>query len=189
VRIQVLLIAGAAVLALLACDGATGPDTAVPSADEAAQLASAAASPMSEGTIVHRVNVVSEGEFIPLGWCDEAGGVMYAGAPGAGNMTHVGRFGLQQAGCVDLTTGLITGGQGVISAANGDEIHVTYSGRILPGVVPQTMELSYVGIGGTGRFAHAVSEVSVLVIYTSETTWVSEGGGWLSYSASDRSDR
>jgi hypothetical protein len=184
-----MLIAGAAALALLACDDATGPDMAVPSGDEAAQLASAAASAMSEGTVVHRVNVVSEGELVPLGWCDEAGGVVRAAAPGTGTMTHIGRFGLQQAGCVNLTTGLIAGGQGVITAANGDEIHVTYSGRILPGVVPQTMEISYTGIGGTGRFAHAVSVVSVLVIYTSETTWVSEGGGWLSYSASDRSDR
>ena len=188
-KIHVKLIGGAAALALLACDDATGPVAAVPSGDEAAQIASAAASPMSDGTVVHRVKVVSEGELIPLGWCDEANGVMYAGAPGVGTMTHVGRFGLQQAGCVDLNTGLITGGQGLITAANGDEIHLTYSGRILPGVVPQTMELSYVGIGGTGRFAHAVSEVSVLVIYTSETTWVSEGGGRLSYSASDRSDR
>ncbi len=186
-KMHVLLLVVAA--ALVACDDATGPDTAVPSADETAQLSSAAASPVSDGPIVHRVRVVSEGDFVPLGWCDEAAGLLRAAAPAVGTMTHVGRFDLQQAGCIDLATGLITGGQGVMTAANGDEIHVTYSGRILPGVVPQTMELAYVGNGGTGRFAHAASEVSILVIFTSETTWVSEGGGWLSYSASDRSDR
>ena len=38
VKIHVMLIGGAAALALLACDDATGPDTAVPSGEAAAQL-------------------------------------------------------------------------------------------------------------------------------------------------------
>jgi hypothetical protein len=31
--------------------------------------------------------------------------------------------------------------------------------------------------------------VEIVVIYTSETEWVSYGGGWIRYAASDRSER
>jgi hypothetical protein len=182
-----LLLAGA--VALVACESATKPDPVGPPADAAVQSASVSSNPLSEGPVAHPTAMKSEGELVPIGWCDEAAGVAHAAAPGVGTMTHVGRFEIQQAGCVDFATGAITDGLGILTAANGDEIHVEYAGRILPGVVPLTMELEYVVIGGTGRFSHAEGEMDVAVIYTSETAWISEGGGWVRYVASDRSNR
>jgi hypothetical protein len=108
---------------------------------------------------------------------------------GFGTMTHVGRFESEQTACVSLVTGSITDGEAVSMAANGDEVHMTWSGRVVPGVEPQTLELTYLIDGGTGRFVHAEGMIDFVVVYTSETDWVASGSGWLSYEASDRSDR
>ena len=37
---------------------------------------------------------------------------------------------------------------------------------------PLTYELHYVTTGGTGRFARAGGESDIVVVYTSETTWI-----------------
>ena len=104
-------------------------------------------------------------------------------------MTHVGRFEVQQANCVNTVTGAITDGQGVLIAANGDEIQVDYAGQVLPGDGFTRMQLTYVVTGGTGRFTRAEGETDVLVTYTSETEWTADGSGWIRYAASDRSNR
>lgn len=182
-----LLVAMAAV-ALVSCEGTTepiAPDRSERSADLTAVSVNArtAATPT-----IRKTAQVSQGELHILGWCDQAGGVVFAGAPGTGTFTHLGRFEIQQLNCMNLATGIITAGEATMTAANGDEIHLTYDGRVLPGIEPQTMELFYVGSGGTGRFVHAEGEMTVIVTYTSPTTWISTGEGWLSYSASDRSE-
>lgn len=184
---RMLLVAMTAV-ALASCEGATEPitpDRSEGSFDLAAVPVNARTASMP--TIL-KTSQVSQGDSHILGWCDQAGGVVLAGAPGTGIFTHLGRFEIQQRNCMNLATGVVTAGEATMTAANGDEIHLTYEGRVLPGIEPQTLELFYVGSGGTGRFAHAEGEMTVIVTYTSPTTWVSTGEGWLSYTASDRSE-
>ena len=184
-RTHILLLAGAA--ALVACESATEPAGLDPSAQEAVQLA-AAAGPLSGELVVRDFTLRSEGVSVPLGWCDEAAGVAYAAVPGVGTMTHVGRFELEQAGCVNLGTGVVTDGQGILTAANGDQIYLEYAGSAV-NLDPLTYELHYVTTGGTGRFSRAEGESDFVVVYTSENTWIAYGGGWIGYAASDRSDR
>ena len=185
-RGQFLLIAGA--VALFGCGDATAPEPDSPPADASVALASSHVTPMSGESVVHQVKLKSEGWSIPLGWCDEAAGVLHSAVPGVGTMTHVGRFEIQQSGCIDSATGAITEGRGVLTAANGDEIHLEFAGSATS-VTPLTYALHYIVTGGTGRFLSAEGESDFVVIYTSETTWIAEGGGWLSYAASDRAER
>ena len=184
-RSRILLLAGA--VAWVACENSTAPTALVTSADGAVQLA-AASGTMSGEPVLRDFTLRSEGEFVTLGWCDEVAGLAYSAAPGVGTMTHIGRFELQQAGCVDVATGAVTDGQGILTAANGDQIHLAYAGSAV-NLDPLTYELHYVTTGGTGRFARAGGESDIVVVYTSETTWIAEGGGWIRYSASDRADR
>lgn len=181
-----LLLASA--MALVACENFTEPAAPEPSASEAAQLTAAVSSSMSGGLVVRDFTLRSEGELVPLGWCDEAAGLAYSGVPGVGTMTHVGRFEIQQAGCFNIETGAVTDGQGILTAANGDQIHLEYAGSVVD-LSPPTYELHYVTTGGTGRFERAEGESDFVVVYTSETTWIAEGGGWIRYAASDRADR
>lgn len=184
-RSHILLLAGA--LAWVACESATEPTAIDPSAQEAVQLA-AASGPLAGELILRDFTLRSEGLAVPLGWCDEAAGVAYSAVPGEGVMTHVGRFDLQQAGCVDLATGAVTDGQGILTAANGDQIHLAFAGSAV-NLDPLTYELHYVTTGGTGRFSRAEGESDFVVVYTSATTWIANGGGWIRYAASDRADR
>jgi hypothetical protein len=184
-KTHILLLAGA--MAWVACESATEPTAVDPSARETVQF-DAAAGPISDGLVLREFTLKSEGEFVRLGWCDEAAGLAYSAAPGEGTMTHVGRFELQQAGCVNLATGVVTDGQGILTAANGDQIHLAYAGSAV-NLDPLTYELHYVTTGGTGRFSRAEGESDFVVVYTSETTWIAEGGGWIRYAASDRADR
>ena len=184
-RTHILLLAGAA--ALVACESATEPAGLDASAQEAVQF-DAAAGPLAAGLVPREFKLTSEGVAVPLGWCDEAAGVAYVAVPGEGTMTHVGRFELEQAGCVNLATGAVTDGQGILTAANGDKIYLAYEGSAV-NLDPLTYELHYVTTGGTGRFSRAEGESDFVVVYTSETTWIAEGGGWIRYAASDRSER
>jgi len=181
-----LLVALSAVL--VACENATAPD-APGSAMDDARVVPGTVDFQSPSLPFHRIAQVSNGDGEAIGWCDEAAGVLRLAAPGVGTLTHAGRFEIQQTNCVDLATGAITGGIGTLTTANGDEIHLEYSGRVLPGVVPETLDLDYVVVGGTGRFEHAAGELHAAVVYTSATTWVSDGDGWLRYAASDVSSR
>ena len=185
-RSHFLLIAGT--VALFACDNATAPEMVGSSTDASVALASSEASPKSGESVVRQFTLKSEGWVVPLGWCDEAAGVAHAAVPGEGTMTHLGRFEIQQSGCVDSATGAVTEGVGVLTAANGDEVHLAYAGSATS-LDPLTYALHYVVTGGTGRFLSAEGESDFVVIYTAETTWIAEGGGWLSYAASDRAAR
>lgn len=185
-RSHCLLIAGA--VALFACENATAPEPVGSPADASVAVASSNASPMSGESVVRQFKLKSEGWMVPLGWCDEAAGVLHAAVPGEGTMTHLGRFDIQQSGCIDFATGAVTEGMGVLTAANGDEVHLEYAGSATS-AAPPTYALHYVVTGGTGRFSGAEGQADFVVIYTSETTWIAEGGGWLSYAASNRASR
>jgi hypothetical protein len=185
-RGNLLLIAVA--VTLFGCENATAPEQDSSSADASVSLASAKATPISGQSVVREIKLKSEGWMVPLGWCDEAAGVLHAAVPGEGTMTHLGRFDIQQSGCIDFATGAVTEGMGVLTAANGDEVHLEYAGSATS-AAPPTYALHYVVTGGTGRFSGAEGEADFVVIYTSETTWIAEGGGWLSYAASNRASR
>jgi hypothetical protein len=185
--VQRMLLAAISAVALVSCEGATEPITLDRSAG-GADLATVSVNARTAATpTILKVKQVSRGESQIVGWCDQAGGVVLAAAPGTGTFTHVGQFEIQQHGCINLGTGVISAGEATMTAANGDELYLTYEGRVLPGIEPQTMELFYVRNGGTGRFTHGEGEMSVIVTYTTPTTWVSTGQGWISYTASDRS--
>lgn len=171
-------------VAVSGCESATAPAGASSAAEDAL---SGTASYSSLAMPIHKTAQVSSGGEQAIGWCDEAAGVVRLSVPGTGTLTHAGRFELEQTNCADLATGAITEGVGTLTTANGDEIHLLYSGQVLPGIVPQTLDLDYVVVGGTGRFETAEGELNAEVVYTSATTWVSKGEGWIRYAASDAS--
>lgn len=89
---------------------------------------------------------------------------------GSGQATHLGRFSIRITFCIDgtdiLDDGELTegesapydGGVGVLTAANGDELHITIAGAVLPSDHPDfdfEFDDPYVITGGTGRFAGA----------------------------------
>jgi hypothetical protein len=188
IRWSVGVSAVALVAFLGGCEEVSGPDP-VPEVTVAAMSAARAAEAPAQAAVRHPVEVSVEGESRVIGWCDESAGVALVLVTGVGTMTHVGRFETEQTACNSLVTGEITDGEAVSMAANGDETHMTWSGRVVPGVEPQTLELTYLFDGGTGRFVHARGRIDFVVVYTSETDWVASGTGWISYEASDRSDR
>lgn len=172
--------------AILGCEPTTGPEP-MGSATDGAIVAGPVTPTLKSGSPrAHDIVQVSDGYSQIAGWCDETSGTVLVEVGGSGTLTHAGRFETLQFNCLSLATGAITGGQGVVEAANGDEIWLTYEGRVVPGVVPQTLELYYDLSGGTGRFAAAAGELAIIVVYTSESTWTSRGSGWMSYAASDR---
>lgn len=174
---------------LWGCENVAGPDPGGDGAAGAVVAAVRGPEAFRQAAIRHPVEVSVEGESRIIGWCDEAAGSVLVLVTGVGTMTHVGRFETEQTACNSLVTGSITDGEAVSVAANGDETHMTWSGRVVPGVEPLTLELNYLFDGGTGRFVHAEGAIDFVVVYTSETKWTAHGSGWLSYEASDRSDR
>jgi len=96
---------------------------------------------------------------------------------GSGQATHLGRFTLISFDCIkpdaypatfpstfktqEDTTGL----KAVLTAANGDQLFITYSGTAKqPGSVPiLDLSGSFTVVGGTGRFAEATSKNGILI--------------------------
>lgn len=89
---------------------------------------------------------------------------------GGGEATHLGRFTVLFTFCVDATDllddGALTEGEsapywnglGILVAANGDELHLTVQGAVLPSTDPDydfQFQDPFVITGGTGRFAGA----------------------------------
>ena len=165
------------VAALPACDSASAPEPLTASPQHGATMTAVSA---IQGS-VH-----SSGETLPAGWCDQAAGIARSAVSGTGVGRHTGRFQMTATNCLNPVTGIVTGGVATIVSANGDELHMTYTGHVLPGVMPPAFDLSYVITGGTGRFASATGELEVRVQFNSPTTWTSSGSGWLEYDASDR---
>lgn len=105
-----------------------------------------------------------------------------------GHATHVGRFTAVSSNCtafpipgpVEIIDGRI-----VITAANGDQILSTYSGRqeaVDLGTGSAAFEVSNRIVGGTGRFADASGEDTNLGTINFQTGQLAGGfRGWISY--------
>lgn len=85
---------------------------------------------------------------------------------GGGTATHVGKYTIVNSHCLNLSTGALTNGTFIKTAANGDQIFGTYSGSttiIQPpapiGIFGVTGTLSFTG--GTGRFAGVTGTASM----------------------------
>jgi hypothetical protein len=112
---------------------------------------------------------------------------------GEGVGGHLGSFQFSSSVCSDGVTW--TEGRGALRAANGDLIHFSANGHMTSPVHWTEGEMID---GGTGRFAHAAGELTMLgEIYPQvdeggqlvfPVPWTGESAGWVSYEASDRGD-
>jgi hypothetical protein len=94
---------------------------------------------------------------VPLERC--ASGEIGMSLTKAGNATHLGRFTVAASQCLDPATGAITKGEAVFTAANGDQVFATQSGRVTGSPPVFAFELDYTVTGGTGRFAGASGSI------------------------------
>lgn len=80
---------------------------------------------------------------------------------GAGTATHIGKYTYRSTECFDPATGEVTAGSFRLTAANGDTIAGTFSGRALPSASPNVVILEHTALvtGGTGRFAGATGQL------------------------------
>jgi hypothetical protein len=184
-----IVTAGVALVLLLA--GCTDVDpVGVPDAADQTALSPAGALhlPGSAGAVARPVQQTSTGVLWPTGYCDETAGIARWWIEGSGTASHVGCFSIGKSMCLDPGTGAVTEGDGVLVAANGDRIHMVFTGQVVQ-PAPPTFELLYEIVGGTGRFENTAGELAIRTVLTSESTWTSSGSGWMSYNASDRSAR
>jgi hypothetical protein len=184
-----IILAGTALVLLLV--GCTDADpVGVP--DSVTQTALSAAGalhlPGIGGAVARPVQQTSTGVLWPIGFCDETAGIARWWIEGSGTASHVGRFNIGKSMCLDPVTGSVTDGDGVLVAANGDRVHMVFTGQVVQSE-PPTFELLYEIVGGTGRFENARGELAIRTVLTSESTWTSSGSGWMSYNASDRMAR
>lgn len=99
-----------------------------------------------------------EGQSAEPGDPNRCNPLITVGLEGTGNATHLGRFTAVQSQCIDPTNpGVFTDGQFVWTAANGDEVHGTYAGELIPTNENSLflIENPFFFNGGTGRFENA----------------------------------
>lgn len=183
-RTTLLLASGVA--AMLACDTGSDPLGVDPSAAQLSQVSEHVVA-MAMHTLP--VKEVSSGTSEIIGWCDPAAGIVLVSAPGSGTATHIGQFRIEHTVCLNLATGEMTDGEATVTAANGDELDMTFHGPPVPALTPPTWQLSFVVTGGTGRFVQAEGALELRMVKPTDTTWETTGVGWLRYDASDRSGK
>jgi hypothetical protein len=98
---------------------------------------------------------------------------------GSGTGSHLGLVAMTSSHCTPVANE-IGPGQMTLVAANGDEVHMTYSGTCSappfpPVGEPITCNTENVVVGGTGRFANATGEAHV----TALVTWTGFGAPLL----------
>jgi hypothetical protein len=85
---------------------------------------------------------------------------------GGGIATHIGKYTIVNSHCVDPSTGALTGGTFVKTAANGDQLFGTYVGTATVVQPPSPVGIFSVSgtitfTGGTGRFARATGSTTM----------------------------
>lgn len=100
--------------------------------------------------------LIGAGDLTPI--TDEAGNVIGGMLAAVGTATHLGMW--TQTGTLTFSphpsdpTLILADGDSIITAANGDELHVTITGAVLDtntGIATGSFDFA----GGTGRFANA----------------------------------
>ena len=92
-------------------------------------------------------------DFAPIGLC--ANGDVLFGMQGDGVASHLGRVDLAGSYCIAPETGVISSGEGTYTAANGDEMTITFDGLFITEEGTVTGGGTAVVTGGNGRFASA----------------------------------
>ena len=106
---------------------------------------------------------------------------------GTGIVGHLGRVSWTSEHCFQLFAGTFGDAEVVITAANGDRLYATYDGGMTS---ETTFAETMVILGGTGRFAAASGVVSESGWFDPDSGYMEVfGTGWISYDASDRSER
>lgn len=157
-------------LALAACDAPVGPDL-----DDAPVTAVDAHRGYDDGVIAKpfRADFVTRGQGpVPDPACGDFPRLLNTQV-GEGQATHLGRFSFVATFCMDVTDvlddGQLTAGEsvpydngfGILTAANGDELHIEISGAVLPSDHPDydfEFRDEFRFTDGTGRFAGVTGE-------------------------------
>jgi hypothetical protein len=127
------------------------------------------------------------------------GYIFLSSATEAGHATHLGRFEAGFSHCIDPITNAYAAGLRTLTAANGDELWLEYSGQAQYLAPPAaTLPYSFTGpvtvVGGTGRFAGATGELTesgqAVLNLTAEGWPVGGAGssvmeGWIEYDPSN----
>ncbi len=116
--------------------------------------------------------------YIP-GGC--GAGTLQFRSDGTGNSTALGLQTQVTTFCISLTTGQVIGAiGGVGTAANGDKLNYTLVGA---GMDPPTgfMFQNYVFTGGTGRFADATGNMTLLYSVNTPTNYEYSGEGSITF--------
>lgn len=116
--------------------------------------------------------------YIPGGCGD---GTLQFRSDGTGNSTALGLQTQVTTFCISMTTGQVIGAiGGVGTAANGDKLYYTLAGA---GMDPATgfMFQQYVFTGGTGRFADASGNMTLLYTVNTPTNYEYTGEGSITF--------
>lgn len=149
-RVRAFALILAAGAANVACEA--GPPTAP--AIQAAQAQRGSDLPFKE-------TYGATGTIVPSAGCPA--GTVLVSLEGGGTATHVGRYTISNSHCLDLATGVFTGGTFVKTAASGDQLVGTYAGGGTVVVAPAPPDFigrfavtgTLLFTGGTGRYAGA----------------------------------
>jgi hypothetical protein len=91
----------------------------------------------------------------------------------AGKLSHLGKSEWFVSHCSTLDGSQLVNGEGVLVAANGDEIWLTYTADLISPFTPPPVVLLYdqtnIVVGGTGRFEGASGEFKSLIAVTIES--------------------
>ncbi len=100
---------------------------------------------------------------------------------GTGNSSHLGRQEQTTSFCIDGATGqIISPIVGVAKAANGDNLHYTFAGTGIDAATGLTYQ-DYIITGGTGKFATATGNMTLLYSVNTPTNYVYTGTGNITY--------
>ena len=108
---------------------------------------------------------------------NECNGAPYLTISGSGNASHIGNFNVINFGCYDGFSVIL----GVITAANGDEIH-TYINAAYQDLETGLWHYHYVVYNGTGRFTDAFGDIYMYGTLDFENfVWSLQGEGTITY--------
>jgi hypothetical protein len=142
---------------LLACDQTASVAPSVGSSPIAAAHVSGAR-PWKE-------SYQSTGTIAPAAECPSP--LLLESEEGGGTATHIGKYTIVNSHCLDPSTGALTGGRFVKTAANGDQLFGTYVGTATVIQPPAPIGIFQVSgtitfTGGTGRFAEATGTTDMV---------------------------